>query len=105
VPPVAAAPAPAPSASRLPHDVRPGAAASLAPLTSGRLGALVAAPLLWVFGYGIALLVAYRRRTDPRRPRREAFAHLPPAIAKVGAASSVPERIAALMEWQRTAAV
>jgi hypothetical protein len=89
----------------LPHDPRPGAAAGLPPLSARALFGLVAAPLVLLCAYAIALLVRYRRRTDPRRPQREAFAELRPTIARIHAASTSAERIAALMEWQRLAAV
>ena len=64
-----------------------------------------ARPFVLLLCYWIALAVQRARLTDPRRPQREAFAQLAPAIERIRAAATADERVAALLDWQHTAAV
>lgn len=107
---VAGAPAAAPALADaahdtlLPRDPRRGAAAGFAPVAAPRLTHLAAVPFALLLLYWVALAVRRARLTDPRRPQREAFRQLAPAIGRVRAAGAGEERIAALLAWQRIAA-
>src|SRR5262249_4443888 len=109
----AAAPhAPAPAAvangaasTPLPRDPLRGAANAVAPVPARWLARLAALPVVALLVYWLALAVQHARRNDPRRPQREAFRRLAPAIERVRRATTAAERIDALLAWQRTAVI
>jgi len=106
--PIAATNSAATSASApgplLPRDPMRGATSALAPVSSRRLAWLAAAPLILLFLDWLMLAVQHARRTDPRRPQREAFKHLRPCIERIRRAVDSEERLAALLAWQHTVA-
>ena len=89
----------------LPHDPLHGATSSFTPIAAEQLTAFAAAPFVLLLLYWIPLAVRHARLTDPRRPQREAFRQLAPAIERVRRAATADERTAALLAWQHTAAL
>jgi hypothetical protein len=89
----------------LPRDPRPGTAVSIAPIPASGLAFATSVPFALVLFYWIALALRRARLTDPRRPQREAFTQLAAAIGRVRTTDGAADRIAALLAWQRTAAV
>lgn len=107
--PLAAARAGAPATpshdAPLPRDPLSGSATARAPIAAPRLALLVGAPFALLILSWLALAAQHARRTDPRRPRREAFKRLAAAIERIRGAATAAERIAALLAWQHTAAL
>ena len=94
-----------PPETRLPHDPLRGVGSGLTPTGMRPLAIAASVPVVLLFLYWLALEIRHARLTDPRRPQREAFKRLAPAIDRVRAAATPGERIAALLAWQRTAAI
>jgi BatD DUF11 like domain len=93
-----------PASGLLPHDPLRGTASAWAPIAEARLSQLAVVPFILLALYWVALAVRRARLTDPRRPQRQAFAQLAPAVERVRRAATAAERIAALLIWQHTVA-
>jgi len=100
-----AAPAEGSAPALLPRDPMGGTASGLAPFPAHQLTMLIGAPVAALALYWLALAIRQVRLSDPRRPQRQALRHLRAAIDRVASAASADERIAALLAWQRTAAL
>jgi hypothetical protein len=109
-PAAAAAPAVNPATSApmghdlpLPHDPLRGTTTAITPLAAPHVAPAAAVPLVLLLGYWLMLAVRHARRTDPRRPQREAFKQLRPCIERIRGAADPTGRLAALIAWQHTA--
>ena len=103
----AVAPAKAPASPALPapipRDPLPGAGHAFAPVPARTLALWVASPFAALLLFWLGLALRRARRTDPLRPRREAYRRLVTTLAALHKANDNAGRTRLLLAWQHDA--